>query len=374
MSGRRAAGTLLLLPLLPLLVATGGRGTAGGPEAAPVVERCPAGDSSPSAAGVRDTAARPSVHVITTGGTIASRRGENLAGRELVSAVPELGDVARITVEEFSSIGSSKMTPAHWLEIGRRVRGALAERPDLDGVVVTHGTDTMEETAYFLHLTLSGTPPVVMTGAMRPPDAPGADGPANLLDAVRAAAAGASRGRGVLVVLNDEIHRAAAVRKAHTTRPDAFVSVGDGPVGEAGPDAVEYAAPARPGPLRGRFGEALSWDRLPPVRVVYSYPGADGAGLRGVADGRAVGVVVASVGRGNLSAAQEEAVRTIVQRGVPVVLSSRAMAGPVPVGGGEDGVVGAGPLTPQKARVLASLALTETDETEELAELFARAR
>lgn len=314
--------------------------------------------------------ARPTVHLLTTGGTIASRPGENLGGRALLEGVPGLGDAARITVEEFSDIGSSKMTTAHWLRLGRRVRALFRQRPDLAGIVVTHGTDTMEETAFFLHLAVSDPRPVVVTGAMRPPGTAGGDGPANLLDAVRAAASTESRGRGTLVVMNDEIHRAPAVQKAHTSRPDAFVSPGEGPVGSVALETVEYRLPARSGPLHGRYDEALAWDRLPRVRVAYSYAGADAWSLRALADEGAVGLVVASMGRGNLSAAQEEALRVVVERGIPVVVSSRTMAGPVPVGDPGDGIVGAGHLNPQKARVLFSMALTETEDPEALAELY----
>lgn len=346
----------LLLPLLALVA---------GASSLPAQTPTPTGD--------RDSA-RPAVHVLTTGGTIASRPGENLAGRELVSGVPALEEVARVSVEEFSDIGSSKMTPVHWLRLAGRIREVFRERPDVSGVVVTHGTDTMEETAYFLHLTVSDPRPVIVTGAMRPPGTPGADGPANLLDAVRAAASAESRDRGALVVMNDEIHRADEVHKAHTTRPDAFTSPAGGAVGAVSLGEVAYGRAADAGPLHGRFADALSWDRLPRVRIAYSYPGADETSVRALAGDGAIGLVVASVGRGNLSAAQEEAVRTVVERGIPVVLSSRTMAGAVPVGDPHDGVVGAGVLNPQKARVLFSLALTETEDPLELAEVFARTR
>lgn len=313
---------------------------------------------------------RPAVHVLTTGGTISSRPGEDLTGEALLDGVPGLREVARVSVEEFSRIGSSKMTTAHWLRLGRRIRALFEGRPDLAGIVVTHGTDTMEETAFFLHLAVSDPRPVVVTGAMRPPATAGADGPANLLDAVRAAASPDSRGRGALVVMNDEIHRAPAVQKAHTSRADAFRSPGEGPVGSASLGAVRYRLPARSGPLHGRFDAALGWDRLPRVRIGYSYAGADAWSLRSLADDGAVGLVVASMGRGNLSAAQEEAVRVVAERGIPVVISSRTMAGPVPVGEPGDGIVGAGHLNPQQARVLFCLALTETERPEELAEIF----
>lgn len=375
---RRGGAAGLLLAGLAAGFGPGSAPDSPGPEAAAgpaggvrgAGSRPPAGVSSVS----RDTAERPAVHVLTTGGTIAARPGGNLAGKELVGGVPGLRDLARISVEEFSNIGSSRMTPALWLELGRRIRRVFRERPDLAGVVVTHGTDTMEETAFFLHLTLSDPRPVVMTGAMRPPGSAGADGPANLMDAVRAAASPQSRGRGTLVAMNDELHRATAVRKAHTVRPDAFVSAGSGPVGEAAPDSVVYRLPAEAGPLAGRFAGALTWDRLPPVRIAYGYPGADEESVRALSGEGAVGLVVASVGRGNLSAGQERAVRTVSERGIPVVVSSRTMAGPVPVGDPADGVIGAGSLSPQKARVLLALALTETEDPEALAEVFARAR
>ena len=353
MSARRTLAVLVLLPLLA------GQGT-------PLPH--------PSVAADRDTAPRPAVHVLVTGGTIVPRPGENLSGRELLATVPGVGAVARVSVEEFSDIGSSKVTPSHWLRLAGRIREVFRERPDLAGIVVTHGTDTMEETALFLHLTVPDPRPVVLTGAMRPPETPGADGPANLLDAVRAAASAASRNRGTLVVMNDEIHRAGEVHKGHTVRTDAFVSPGGGAVGDVVLGDVAYRRNADAGPLHGRFADALSWDRLPRVRIAYSYPGADGTSVRGLAGDGAIGLVVAAVGRGNLSAAQEEAVRTVVDRGVPVVLSSRTMAGPVPVGNPDDGVVGAGGLNPQKARVLLGLALTETGDPAELAKVFARTR
>lgn len=359
---------------LPLLMSAVGFPAAAAPSGPAAALGTPVDPAPGTAPGARDTSKGPAVHVLTTGGTIASRSGQNLGARELVSGVPGLRDVARLSVEEFSNIGSSKMTPSHWLRLGRRIREVFRDRPELDGVVVTHGTDTMEETAFFLHLTVGDRRPVVVTGAMRPPGTPGADGPANLLDAVRAAASPRSRGRGTLVAMNDEIHRAVAVRKAHTVRPDAFVSPGSGPVGESALEAVAYRSSADGGPLHGRFADALSWDRLPRVRIAYGYPGADGTGVRALAGEAAVGLVVASVGRGNLSADQEEAVRTVVERGIPVVVSSRTMAGTVPVGDPGDGVIGAGGLTPQKARVLFGLALTETEDPEALAELFARTR
>ena len=174
----------------------------------------------------------PVVRVIATGGTIASRPGDDqLTGSALIEAVPQLAGVAQVEVEEFSRIGSSGMTPDHWLLLAKRINELLDAEPDISGIVVTHGTDTMEETAYFLHLTIKDLRPVVLTGSMRSATAISADGPANLLTAVRVAADTNAGGRGVLVVLNDEVHSARDVRKTDNNRIDTFLSAEWGALG-----------------------------------------------------------------------------------------------------------------------------------------------
>jgi L-asparaginase len=177
--------------------------------------------------GARGQHPTPAVHIVATGGTIASTADDTLlTGESLVRAVPALRGVADIRVEQFVNVGSSQITPAHWLGLAQRIGALFAQDSGLAGIVVTHGTDTMEETAYFLDLTVSDPRPVVVTGSMRPADAVGADGPANLLNAVRVAAAQTSRGRGTLVLMNDEVFAARDVTKAHTSRLDAFRAMG----------------------------------------------------------------------------------------------------------------------------------------------------
>src|SRR5690606_8569819 len=196
---------------------------------------------------------------------------------------------------------------------------------ELSGIVVTHGTDTMEETAFFLHLTVADPRPVVVTGAMRPPRTAGADGPANLRNAVRVAADPAAAGRGTLVLMNDEIHAAAAVTKTNTTRVDAFVSPEAGPLGVADADRIVFgAAPGSRAELAGAFAEVVAGDGsvdLPRVAIGYAYAGADGEALRHLAGGPTRGLVLATVGQGNLPAGQREAVADLARDGMVVVLS-----------------------------------------------------
>lgn len=334
-------------------------------------------DSEPAAG------ARPSVLILTTGGTIASRpQAPTLPGRELVAAVPALEDHARIRVEEFSRIGSSAMTPDHWLRLARRVGRAFATDSALAGVVITHGTDSMEETAYFLHLTVGDARPVVLTGAMRSAGSLSADGPANLLQAVRVAAAPAARGMGTLVVLNGEIHGARAVQKMNNLRLDAFESPGTGALGFADPDTVLFhSSPTRHRPGRPAF-DLSGVDALPRVVLVSDYTGADGsaleAGLREGVDG----VVVSGFAGGRLSPATGSAVLELARGAVAVAIASRVPGGRIlersvagedgPVPMTEAGLVAARDLPPWKARVLLTLALTRTRDADRIQNLFDR--
>ncbi|MBL8961108.1 MAG: asparaginase, partial [Gemmatimonadetes bacterium] len=190
--------------------------------------------------------ALPRVHVIATGGTIsnlgsAGRR----TGEELVAAIPPLARMARVTVEQFANVASGSVTEAMWRGMARRIVELQAGPDAPAGFVVTHGTDTMEETAYFLSLTVGGCAPVIVTGAMRQADAVGADGPANLMNAVRVAASTGARGRGAMVLMNDEIFAARDVTKSNTTRLNAFTSPDAGVLGLADPDLIVWH---RPGP------------------------------------------------------------------------------------------------------------------------------
>ncbi len=328
----------------------------------PLQAQAPAGDEE-----------LPVVHVLATGGTISNTEGDRLTGEDLVRSLPGVEDVARITVEQFSNVASGAISLSQWLAMERRIDELFQERPDLAGVVVTHGTDTMEETAYFLDLTLGHCRPVVVTGAMRRATALGADGPANLLNSIRLAVSEEAREIGVVVLMNDEVFPGREAVKVSTSRMHAFRAPGAGRFGVTDPDAVflERTVPTR-------SCEAPSFDlsgveELPRVELIYTALGADGALVRAAVEAGAEGIVMAAVGRGGTTPGQREALAEARENGVVVVLSSRTGEGRVPVarGEGETGaLLGAGDLNPQKARILLMLALTRTDDPDELRTIF----
>lgn len=327
-----------------------------------------------SAPAVIEAQALPRVHVIATGGTIAGRAtGGQLTGAQLVAAVPELADVARIEVEEFSRIGSSGMTPDHWLRLSHRVNELFESDPELAGIVVTHGTDTMEETAYFLHLTVNSERPVVMVGSMRNSSAVSADGPANLLSAVRVATDIEARGKGVLVVLNDEVHSARDVRKTDNNRVDTFVSAEWGALGVVDADRIVFRREITTRHTKtSELRIASSVDELPTVPIVADFAGNDGSILRDWLAKDVDAVVVQAFGGGRASPGMRGAVADAVAQGVPVVLASRVPQGRVlsTLASVEDGVLVAGDLPPHKARVLLMLALLEDRDAADLQRLL----
>jgi L-asparaginase len=315
----------------------------------------------------------PRVLVVATGGTIAGRStGGQLTGAQLVEAVPELALVARFEVEEFARVGSSALTPAHWLRLSRRINEALDGDPGLAGVIVTHGTDTMEETAYFLHLTVDDPRPIVMVGSMRNASAVSADGPANLLAGARVAVTPEASGLGVLVVLNDEVHSARDVRKTDNNRVDTFASSEWGALGVVDSDGVVFRrriATRHTVDSELRVGSA---SELPDVPIVADYAGNDGAVLRTLGSDRAAGVVVQAFGGGRMSPGMRAAVEEVTALGVPVVLASRVPEGRVMAAAQrlERGVLSAGDLPPHKVRVLLMLALLERRGAAELQHLL----
>ena len=335
--------------------------------------------AAPAAAAIQP-AERPAVRLIATGGTISSHPAGRLTAAELVALVPSLDRHVRAETEQFSNLPSSELTVTAWLALARRVNRLLDERPALAGVVVTCGTDTLEEVAYFLHLTVRHTRPVVVVGAMRPPGALGYDGAANLLHAFRAAAAPASLGRGVLVVLNAEIHSARDVTKAGAQGLDAFGSREYGRLGVVGYDRVVY---------HGRTDRRHTWrsefdvsaiDGLPRVDVLLAYQGAPGDLILAAAARGAAGVVVAASGAGSMSPSQLEATRLVLRRGVTVVVASRTGGGrvvPRPAPRPRKRHLPAPPrrvmgedLPPVKARILLMLALTRTRDQTEIQRMF----
>lgn len=322
----------------------------------------------------------PRVHVLATGGTIsnlgaAGRR----TGEELVAAIPQLGRTARVTVEQFSNVASGSVTQDMWRDLARRII-ALQTGPDAPaGFVVTHGTDTMEETAYFLSLTIGGCAPVVVTGAMRQADAVGADGPANLLNAVRVAVAPASRGRGALVLMNDEVFAARDVTKSNTSRMNAFTAPDAGVLGLADPDTVVFhrGAPEAGSSCRRAPFDISTLGQFPRVDVIYVHIGADSVFVEASVAAGARGLVVAGVGRGGTTPAQGQALRRARDRGVVVATSNRTGSGRVGSGATSDSLpagagasVGSADLNPQKARILLMLALAAKYRPAEIARLF----
>lgn len=253
----------------------------------------------------------PLVHVIGTGGSI-SCIGESridfvdygYADRhytieEMLARVPEVGDIARVRTEQFLNVASGEVSPVHWAELARRINVVLKE-PEVSGVAVTHGTASLEETAYFLNLTVKSRKPVVITGAMRPMTAMSNDAELNVLDCIRVAASPAAADRGVLVVLNNQIQAARDVTKSSTSRLDTFKSSDLGFLGYADSDGevVFYRNPTRTHTYRTEF-DVESLKSLPRVDIVPAYAGADGAGIAGVARAGCKGLVAAGLGSGS---------------------------------------------------------------------------
>ncbi len=327
----------------------------------------------------------PLVYVLTTGGTIASRAKDTLGlsdygpgatglkrldAPSLVASVPELNRVARVEVEQIADTGSANITVALWLKLAERVNAILA-RPEVTGLVVTHGTDTLEETAYFLNLVVRTEKPVVLVGSLRPATALSADGPLNLVNAVRTAAAPASRGKGVLVVLNDEINAAREVTKTNTRRLEAFRSPDVGFLGYADPDAVVYyREPTRRHTYRSEF-DLTGKKELPTVEIVTSYIGSSRAVIDMWVKAGVRGLVVAGSGGGGVTEDQRTAIKEAAKN-VAVVSSSRTGSGRVLDSPRlqQDGIIAADNLSAQKARILLMLALTKTSDRAEIRRIF----
>jgi L-asparaginase len=316
---------------------------------------------------------RPQVYVIGTGGTIGSS-GDYWGGNptripidELVR-VPGIDSIATIGTEQFLNVASSAIGPVRWLELSRRVTSVFAARPELSGILVTHGTDTMEETAYFLDLTVGDVRPVIVTGSMRPTSMAGADGPANITSAVRAAVDTNSRGRGTMVLMDDRLFAAHDVTKTNSTRVETFQAPEHGPLAIVDPEGIAFRTKS-PGRTTAQF-DIGAVRELPRVDIIYSYAGADSVAIDAVVAAGAKGIIIAGVGRGGMTSSQSSAARRATAHGVIVVTSTRTGAGGVPVGKRGD-FIGAGELNAQKARVLLCLALTHTTDPLLLRKIFA---
>ena len=325
----------------------------------------------------------PRVRLVATGGTISNKTGGRLTAEELVQSMPGIERYAKPEFEQFSNLASSELTLDQWLALSRRLNEIFRTEPAIAGLVVTSGTDTLEELAYFLDLTVRSDKPVVVVGSMRNPSTLGYEGAANLLEGFRVAAAPDARGKGALVVLNDEINAAREATKTDALRLNTFQTRGYGVLGVVDADRVAfYRAPLKRHGARSEF-DVASIEKLPRVDVILVYQGADGDLINAVADAGAKGIVIAGAGAGATSGTQGAGIDYATKKGVFVVTTTRAGSGRIAGRGGRGRGGAAGPppdeirrriagedLAPVKARVLLMLALTRTTDPAEIQRMF----
>jgi L-asparaginase len=322
------------------------------------------------------------VTVLATGGTIAGAQAPSggygyKSGsfdiKQLISAVPNLDKLAVITGEQVVNIGSQDMNNEVWLKLAKRL-GDVVNSPETDAVLITHGTDTVEETGYFLNLVTKTTKPIVMVGSMRPATAISADGPGNLYNGVAAAISPGAQGRGVMVVLNDQIDYARNVVKMNTTDVQTFESINRGPAGVVNTGAITWFA--MPDKRQGMTSEFSvdGLDTLPRVDVIYANAGMNTDLIDAAVKAGAKGLVIAGVGDGNMTGPALDRIAAAAKAGVVVVRSTRLPSGIVyrnnEVDDDKLGLVASGELNPAKSRVLLMLALTKTRDVGRIQQMF----
>ena len=324
----------------------------------------------------------PNIVILATGGTIAGAAATGTQSAytsgavgidTMIAAVPGIKDLANIKGEQVSSVGSQDMTFAILLTVAKRINALLAQS-DVDGIVVTHGTDTMEESAYFLNLTVKSDKPVVLVGSMRPSTAVSADGPLNLYNAVGVAADPQAVGRGVLVVMNDWIHAAHSLTKTSTTAVQTFMSPLRGLVGVASYGKNDYYNnPVWKHTSASEF-DVANVSQLARVDIIYGYTDMPADAINASVENGAKGIVIAGVGNGNMNKSTIEAAARAAQKGIVVVRSTRVATGAVgrnvEVNDDEMNFVASDELNPQKARVLLMLALLKPRTNKEIQNLF----
>jgi len=322
---------------------------------------------------------KPRIAVIGTGGTISSLTtdpldslnypdaGERLDVAAVLARIPELDRIAGIEPVPFRALSSTALTLEDWFDLRETILHAIASRPGLDGIVVTHGTASLEETAFFLHLTLRVAVPVVVVGAQRPLNALGSDAPSNLAGAIRAAASPEARGQGVLVVLNDEIHSARDVVKTSVYRLQSFRSADQGCLGSVDTDRVSFYRSVTASRLAASpFANLARPAALPRIDILYSYLGADTVFVEAALAAGAKGLVAAAFAPGIVAPAVMARLEELAAGGFPIVMCSRAHSGRV---GTRDRLVGAGLIagedfSPQKARIVLMLSLAAGHDPE----------
>ena len=326
--------------------------------------------------------AKPTIYILATGGTIAgsgsgaldtSYTSGTVTVDKLIAAVPEINKIATIKGEQISNIGSQEMNNEVWFKLANRVNELLTSGK-ADGVVITHGTDTMEETAYFLNLVVKSDKPIVMVGAMRNSGSLSADGPLNIFNAVNVAMSKEAAGKGVMVVMNDEIHAAREVTKTNTTAVDTFKSPNSGKIGTVFYGNVKfYMNPVRKHTVNSAF-DITKIKELPRVDIIYSHSNDNPDFVNLAVKNGAKGIVNAGMGNGNPFPSALEALGEAVKGGVVVVRDSRVGSGETTLNGevddGKYGFLASDNLNAQKARVLLMLALTQTTDRAKIQELF----
>jgi len=325
----------------------------------------------------------PNIVILATGGTIAGIAGNTtitvgykaaaITVETLIEMVPEIETIANISGQQVVQISSQDMNNDIWVMLGKKVNELLSS-PDVDGIVITHGTDTMEETAYYLHLVVDSEKPVVLVGAMRPSTAMSADGPNNLYNAVVLAGSANARRKGVLVVMNDTIYSAREVTKSSTFMTDAFQAPGSGALGYIQSNMTHFhKEPIGDHTTNSRFSTS-EITKLPKVDIAYGYANVTREAIDAFAVHGAKGIIYAGTGNGSLTAEITDALLDARRAGIIVVRSSRVGSGLVARNGevndDELDFVVSSTLNPQKARVLLLLALTQTTDTTEIQQIF----
>lgn len=324
---------------------------------------------------------KPRVYVVGTGGSISfvgdyrtdyvnySYGNKHLTIQEMLDRVPETNEFADVVAEQLINVGSTDVSPQHWLQLARRINQIFRKDPNAAGVAITHGTATLEETAYFLNLTVKSSKPVVVTGAMRPPTGLGTDADVNLIDCVRVAGCADSAGRGVLTVLNNEIQAARDVTKTNSYRLETFRSNELGFLGYADSDqeVVFYRTPTKAHTAATEF-DVDTLEELPRVDIAYAYAGADDLVINALAGAGVPGIVAAGLGSGGSSPQYMLGLRAAKKKGVKVVVATQVGSGRVMRTRRfqEEGYIVADNLAPKKARILLMLGLTVTDDPVEL--------
>lgn len=330
----------------------------------------------------REAEGKPRIAILATGGTIAGRADKVSATTGykagaigvdvLLDAVPEIGEYASVMGEQISNIDSRDMTDWIWLKLAKRVNELLSTG-NVDGIVITHGTDTLEETAYFLNLTVKSEKPVVLVGAMRPATAISADGPMNLLNGVRVAVSRESAGKGVLVVMNDEINAAREVTKTNTINVGTFKTPELGFLGYVNNGIPEFYRQSTRRHTKNSEFDSSGLSELPYVKVIYGHANDDSLFVEAAMKAGVKGIIYAGMGNGSISAEVEKILAKATSKGIVVIRSSRGGNGtviPAEQSYIDDHFLDGDTLSPQKARILLQLALTRTSDLQLIQKMF----